>query len=455
MERTCIRIFYTLFLFFSLLWIGSPLLAGEVELTLYDIQSLLEESHPSIQGALETYEKLWREWEIARAYYGPSLSITTIPFHSNDQGSSYFETRLQGTLSLLQGLTLKSDLGFSPLDEEYSFQLRLSHHLFQDPLLQSPYTRIEDLEHQLLIVERDLHVLRGEALLEVLKLLFLLEKSKIRYQSALDDLEDAREELEKTRIYLEEGVGEEMGLLLRELRLQQRELEVIRRENSLEDVFGDLIELLGLEDGDVTFPSIVSDFIEPPLCHEEILTQILANSTQLFEAQRKIEREEKALARELENRFPQTTLSGDFGYDSSRGESWSIMLQLSYPLFDGGLYHHAIKEREAALERALRAYEREKKKIEDQVEDLWKALEIREKDIEIASLNHEIKALEVLQSEEMERRGLLDKAKLKELYRELTEVNLELLEAEQAYLLLILELEVLSGRDLVDKMMMR
>lgn len=443
------------FLLLCILWMGCPLLASEKVLTLYKIQELLEENHPSIQKALETYEDLKRQLEEANSYYSPTLSITTTPLHIHDQGSSFFETTLQGNLIVLQGPVLRSDIQFSPTDLGYSYQLRFSYTFFQDPYLLPPYLKIEDLEYMVGIVEKDLTLLRGEALLEVLQLLFRLEGSKTRYSLALEDLEEAIDEMEKIKTWLEEGVGEKMDLLLKELRVKQRELDVMRREDHLEGVLGDLLELLGVLDDDVIFPSIESKIVETPLCQEEILACIKDNSTKLLEAQRRIEREEKALERELEKRFPQTILNGEYRYGSLRGESYSVMLQMSYPLFDGGAQSLALEERETNLEKALAAYYEEEQKIKERVEDLWKALELRAKDIEVASLHYDIKVVEVMHSEEMVRRGLLDKTKLIEIQREHKEVSLQLLEAEQAYLLLVLELEVLSGTDLMDKLMMR
>lgn len=454
-KRTCYyRIF--IFLLLALLFLdGKPLLATEKELTFLEIHDFLEKSYPSIQRALETREELFREWGIARAYYSPSLSITTIPFHIHDQGSSYLETALQGNLNLVQGLTLRSDFKLSPTDLDYSYQLRASYTFFQDPYLLPSYLKIEDLESQIAMVEKELALLRGEALLEVLQLLFRLEESKTRYSLAFEDLEEAKGDLEKARARLEVGVGEETSLLLRELQVKQRELELIRREHALEGASRDLFDLLGLEDGGVAFPSIDLTITEPPLSQEEILTKILSNSSQLQEAHRRIEREEKALERELAKKYPQTTLSGEFRYDSARDETWSIMLQMSYPLFDGGEQGFALKEREVALEKALLAYEKEEEKIKDRAEVLWKAVQLKKKDIEMASLHYEIKVLEVMQSEEKERRGLLDTTKLMEIHREYIEAHLQRLEALQAYLLLHLEIELLSGADILDIMMMR
>ncbi|OUM92316.1 MAG: hypothetical protein BAA04_12630 [Firmicutes bacterium ZCTH02-B6] len=131
----------------------------------------------------------------------------------------------------------------------------------------------------------------------------------------------------------------------------------------------------------------------------------MANSVDVWEREQALETARLQLEAERERQGLETSLQVTYthgGEEQGQNQNqpgWSISLQASYPLYDGGQRRLALVNREEAVLRAQESLDSAAEQLRAQVQDLLYQLEDARRQVEIARLERRRAEIELLAAE--------------------------------------------------------
>lgn len=159
---------------------------------------------------------------------------------------------------------------------------------------------------------------------------------------ALHNLDQKRRHLEEARRKLRAGVATDYDILAAEVSVENARPEAIRTENQIRTARERLRFLLAVEKGEVDATGSLETDLLPRRAYEEAFALAREKRPDLLDIRHRIGvyRELVVLAGAQDK--PRVDLKGAYGWNSLEqpaasgdGPSWSVGVQLSYPLFDG------------------------------------------------------------------------------------------------------------------------
>ena len=304
----------TAFAFVSGLFLSAPTYALDMTDILIDTIS----AHPEIKESMHSYRRVVQDQVIANSGWRPSvdLNASTGLYEedspaTNNQSNDYDSTSVE--LSLTQNL-------FSGYDTTYQQQQtkqRATAALFEI------YDTADNIALRAI-----------QAYLDVLK-------QRRLYQLALENVEAHEEILEQIRERDRSGVGRRSQLQQTEGRVARAYASLIAQQNNLEDAASQLHEILGryVHPDDLVEPSLPD---LPPEDLDDLIDRAIQNHPALRVANHNIRAAQADHKRSLKSRYPNIDLrlATEYGDDlnglDGDSEETSIVLNLSYNLYDGG-----------------------------------------------------------------------------------------------------------------------
>lgn len=201
-----------------------------------------------------------------------------------------------------------------------------------------------------------------------------------------ENLLQAKEHLRLAVASFNAGIVAKADVAFARVPLAKAELELTKAKNNLQLGMANLVSLMGLDVNtmielkDVFLSSAavnVSTINDAFLSLEEGLNEALANRTDLLALKERINAEEESFKAVKAGKFPTVLVSGGYGWtgyskiDLPEFPGGNIGAIVTFPLYDGKLNKHEIKEAIAILEQAKNSLEVLKDQVELEVKGAY------------------------------------------------------------------------------------
>lgn len=363
-----------------------------------DAWALAEAHHPSVIEAQGRLTSLQRDVLQREAAYSPSVTVsgTGLTWRVDHDGALQQPNpgaSVSAALKLPSGIALSASLRSTAASDALRGNVSVSYPVFRMPSLDSDAMALRQAEAAFVAAQREFEQLRDEVRAEVLAALHGEQVAVIRADLARDAYVGAQQAWETIRRRVEVGSAAKTELIGAQVDLLRAEQEQISAARAWRTRQRQLHDLLGLEDDGRTyrFEGVLGWTALPvPGDADVALSRAVEHSVNVWE---RIEAEETArlqLQAEQERSRLDTKVSG--GYvtrnpgSSDQTPGWSIGIEVSYALADGGQRRMALESREEAYERAQDARDAAERDVRDQVQEAFFQLEDASRDVEIARL---------------------------------------------------------------------
>lgn len=408
------------------------------EIDTLSLQTVLDRAaqyHPDIVQARNALVQAERDLVAQQAAYAPKLSLDSTPIGFRMQQGEVVRQaasiRLSANQSTSVGLSGSASLSVS-VDDGFSlsvpsWNVSFSYPLFRSAELNSTNMAIRQAQIQVETARRNLLRAESTALVQTVELYHGAQRAAARWKEALDALTEAETEATRVARRVELGVASDIEYLTAQTELRRQQLQAAQAERAYKDQMQSLLTAIGIEGEPEAYR--LSDWPElsPPGTALDLDAYVSAASSfdvGLWQREIAVDTARLQLEAEIERSGFETTLSASVGKGQDRQVNetipqWSLQLQVSYPLADGGAQARALADREQNLKNAERAYEEELKAFQQRLRQLQEALSDAETNLQIAELSYEIAALQFAGAQTAHASGLSSVDDLKQAERAL------------------------------------
>lgn len=415
---------------------GFAAIEGGDEVRHLTLQVVLERAaqhHPDILQARDALSQAERDLVAQQAAYAPRLSLDSTPVGLRMQhGEVVRQTaslRLSASQSTATGWSGSASLNVS-IDDGLSLSLpswsvSVSYPLFKSAELSSTNLAIRQAQIQVESARRNLLRTESTALVETVHLYHGVWQAAARWQEARDALTEAEIHAEQVARRVELGIASQMEHLTAQTELQRQQLNAVQAERAYRAQMQTLLSVIGLEEDHAAYYVAAWPELAPPEAPLDIDAYALAArdfDIALWQREVAIDTARLQLEAERERSGLESTLSASVGKGQERQVNettpqWSLQVQVTYPLADGGARERTLAERELSLKQAERAYEEELKAFEKRLEQLRHALFDAKANLQIAQLSYEMAELQFMGAQTAFSAGLSSEDDLKQAER--------------------------------------
>jgi outer membrane protein TolC len=420
---------------------------------------------PSLQFQLSSpgYEyrkRLWRrfpgepysEWKEKNTITYGNLSLVQ-------------ELFTNGTVNLNFNVTKYRNRYISP----YTFGKEMEDNLFQSNVLleiEQPILAYNSFKANLKKADITLdqaRITRAESvndlIYEVVSAYYEVIRAKESCRLKVESLERGRKRASDAEAMFRKGLIPKLEYMQIKVDLANEEVELISIERDLGSKKAVLEILVGERIDDIAVIEEEVDIFTLPFTRDQVLSKISEINPALMSLDYILAEKEMELKEAKWKRIPSLTLNGGVGWsaegyyiedgkDNFHHNLWEVGLQLSYPLYDGGVIASEIETARNNLEIARLEKEEKVKSLQQDVDEAFLSLGEYEKKIAIYSESVEIARQNVEIANEKFKRGLakiLEVLEIEETYME-TMANYKQLLFERN--LLVLQMKMEAGVDL-------
>jgi outer membrane protein TolC len=340
---------------------------------------------------------------------------------------------LKGNKSYRSGLNISTNytllettpFEFDNLEDKYNFSLDVSKRLY--PLVPTEIEKkIIQTENNLLAVKAELEQEIGQKEIDWVEGFLNLDILQKRVKAAESGYRLAREKLE--RVKEQEAIGEagREQVLIAEIGLREASLSLEQSRNGLKQATKKLYLDLGLpvdnsfsiEYPDEYLESIANRAkgIEVDLDNEEKLLELLEkNNPGLKKLRLELEYTRKSLEWEQKEGNINITAVGNYdqGYLNGKAD-WSVGLNFSYDIFDGGQQKIALESLQSTLELMEEQYQNTLEGLKVELQSLVEGLQLASMNVKTRELATEKASLEMKLYQEQHEKGLISEIDFKQ-----------------------------------------
>lgn len=388
-----------------------------VFLSLDEIWALVEANHPSLREARRELESAQRAYAQREAAYAPSVTLRAdgLALRIRPDGSMA-DMRpgltVSGGMKLASGLQLNATVSAqersAAQDPSVRGTVTVSYPLLRSASLDSDALAVREAALSVEGAQRRLEIARQEARAQALSALRDLETAAARLKLAQEGYADAHRRQDVVAEQAAIGAATEAQILAAELEIMRAEQEMLVAERTYIARRQQLLRLLGLAEDGVRYEfESAWDWLGMPAAPavDEAAERAAANSVELWERLQAVETARLHLAAERERQGLETSLQLTYnqGLQEAGNQEppyrWTVGLQVSYPLYDGGQRRLALVNREEAVLRAQESLDSAAEQLRAQVQDLLYQLEDARRQVEIARLERRRAEIELLAAE--------------------------------------------------------
>ena len=358
-------------------------------------------------------------------------------------------------LNILPQTNLVTDPGFSYRTEALAYTISAGVSLTLSPSISSAMKLIEmDYRDQLLTYEDASKQLE----IQVTKNFFSLITMKANVAYMEQSLEVATQKMNSDRIARQNGLLSELAWLNSQLSVQTARYNLSNAQGSYQNALREFLATLGMDaDQDVILDGIIG--IGPvDLDPEQLILEYLPKRPDIVRQRQLIERRELAKNQTtLSSRAPSLELStqwqgrpGSGGLSAPFTDSLSGSLSIRIPIeswIPGTRQNQNIRTADAELEKAYLDLQNTETQAKTQIRSLISNLHSTWENLEIARMRVEIAQATVTATEEGFRRGTVEFRELEDRRNDLSDARQRLLQGENSYQSLILDLAMALNVD--------
>lgn len=332
---------------------------------------------------------------------------------------------LQGSGRLLPGLTWSATVGTfennqtqqGPGSDDLRASTSLSWQLWPPSRDDENERRRESLVKELRLAEAGLATTRDEVAVQVTEAYFKLVLAIERAGLQKTALQEAQEQLERTRSLVALGHASEIDLLNAQNELLQAENAALSQEASVEEQRRSLAATLGLVPEELVLlpysPGAFARFAAtpelPPL--EEAIEKALDASRSVATRQLAVDEALRSVEAQERSRLS-ATLSAEGTFVEGKEPNFGTFLRITYPLSDGGRSRASAEQARLSLESAEAALVQERRNVENQVRSALNTVALRQRSLASAETLLEIRRREWEAAQEQWEKGLITREAL-------------------------------------------
>lgn len=376
--------------------------------SLADVWALAEQNHPDVQEARRELAAREREVRQRQAVYSPNVTLRVEgPTLSSSPGGSFGLDAVG--VSVNAGLTLPSGLSVNasvtaPSERSWSTEdggslrgsISARYPLSHSAELDNDAVALQQALVSLEAARRQFELLPDDVRAQVLDALHKEQVANVRLHLAREAYNEALEAWSRVEERVEAGIDSEGDLFDAQLELMRAQLEQIVATRTWESRRRQLAELLGLDDDEIAsyqFENVLgwTDLPETRAV-ASVIEAALDQSVIVWERRQAEETARQQLEAERARSGVDAGLRAGYqppGVTDGR-PGWSIGLEVSYPLMDGGQRRLALEAREDAFVRAKTAREEAERDVRTRVRELLIELEQARLEAEMARLEVEL-----------------------------------------------------------------
>lgn len=382
-----------------------------VYLTVEDAWRLAETHHPKVRAAQRELEARERELAQRQASFSPTLTLRVIgPGLRLETGEEQAVSvspsvgvnggwKLPAGASVNANVSARSGTGASG-SQEVSGTVTLSVPLRRTAALDPDALAVRQAEGAVEAARRRLVLAQQEARAEVLAALQALEAAAARLRLAEEALAAAQTARRVVDERLAAGAANRAEELEADLELLRAEQELAVARRSFEARRGQLLKLLGLSSVDgveYEFESVWTWTGMPAVAWDgDMVARAIEYSVAVFESRQAVDNARLELASQRERSGWEASINAGYATQGQQDAQpgWSVTLQFSYPLADGGQRRLALEGREAAFAAAQEALATAVAQVQEEMEELMFQLEDARRQVEMAALERQRAELE-------------------------------------------------------------
>lgn len=357
-----------------------PAYALAVELTLDDCINMALGRNSGLMAYKMDVRTTEQDVRIAKAKFLPSLKLHGHYSLFDDDDIFMFKRDV-----FAPGIP-PNDVEFSADNQNmYGLDIVIEQPVFTGGMLTHSYRKSkllnEETQHQ---AERQKKILT----FQVKKTFYEVLREQLVRKTLQKVLEHKQERLRVARELRQEGYLLKDELLQMENDLETSELDLFVGKNREALALSRLIRLIYYqEDDQVTIQETprMKQFLAASLT--EVKESALRNREELMMAQAKIKASDEAVSIAQSGYYPQAYLQGSYTAQKetnvTRPEIWSLSAQMEWPLFEWGRTRSEVRKAEASRLRQQYVREDLEQNILIEVEEAWRAVRNREKEVEL------------------------------------------------------------------------
>lgn len=425
--------------------------------------------HPNVVSALEAVTQAERDLQAAHAAFTPRVSLEGTPLQLTIRSGEL--TRRPSSLSLSMnqnttiGLSTSASVSLSGSDLQSvsvgRWSVGISYPLFQSSELNSNNLAVRQAQIELEASYRSLAQAEASAVVDALQLYHRVVTAGHRLQEARDTLAQTQIEYQATLERLALDIATDVDRINAELAFRRQELAADQAKRTYLSQWRSLLNAIGLTE--TTENYLLEEW--PELMHPAVAvdhTKWLESAREfdpgVWQRQVAVETAQLQLRAEQEQTGFTSSLSASVGRGGQDGSqspsqdssttSWSVQVQASYPLLDGGARERSLLSREESVRRAEQAYSDELRAFEQRMQELIYALEDAEVNALLAELEYEKASIELAQARSSHSRGMITSVQLQQAERAERQAYDELQAARLSLYSAMWNVEIAAGRTL-------
>lgn len=431
-------------------------------LTLQDVVTMARQRHPDIVKADAALRSAERDLAAQEAAYSVRVTLDSTPLSLSLQRGRLTRSPLSLRLSTSQntsvGLNASASLGLSIADDlEVSvptWNVGLSYPLFRSPELNSTNLAIRAAQINLESARRQRVRAEGTAIVQTIELYRNAYLAEIRLREAQEAFAQAQERYETVLRQRAIGIASEADRINAEAELRRQQLTLTQAERAYRNQMEALLKAIGASDEPPDAYRLAEwpKLARPAVDRDDAawLEEARAFDPSLWQQAVAVETAELQLRAERERSRFDASLSASVGKGRETDPAdtqvrWSVQVQLSYPLADGGARAKSLHEREEGLRNAEQAYQDEIRAFEQRMRQLREALDDAWLQMEIAELTYEKARLDFASAQAAYSVGMTTAADLQAVERALERAAEDLQTAILAVYIALWNMEIAAG----------
>lgn len=431
-------------------------------LTLESVIERARHHHPDILKAEAALVAAERELEAQEAAYTPRVSLESTPLSLRMQQGQLTRqsasVRLSANQSTPTGLSASASVSLA-VDDDFAlsvptWSVGLSYPLFRSAELNATNMAIRQAEIGLEVARRNRVRSEATALVQTVELYHSAYLASLRLQEARETLAEVQEQTDSVLRQVELGIVSEVDRISALTELRRQELAEAQAERAYRDQMQSLLTAIGLTGPPDAYELAGWPKLTPParyLVPEGWADAARAFDASLWQREVAIETALLQLRAERERSGVESGLSASVGKGQTNDPSsdsttrWSVQLQVSYPLADGGARAKGLEEREESVRDAEQAYRDELKAFEQRTRQLQEAVSDARIQVEIAELTYEKAKIEFANAQAAYAGGMSGHLNLRQAERALRRADDDLQAAVLDMWVAVWNIEIAAG----------
>ena len=349
-----------------------PLAAGNEPLTIEEAVSLGLEQHESIQEARAAVAQALARIEQSRAPARPNLNLSAsyqdpLYFHAESANSGLSNLNIPG----LSGAGSFASF-FAQAPEGTQESLSLRQLLFD---FNQTRSSVRSAKAQARAAEAGVRIARQDLAYQIRSAFLQLLNSQRLAKVRMMAVENQAVHIEEARKLFDAGIGLPVDVVRAQTEYAKQVNEFTKQRNQ---ALMDRVKLAALLGVDPRTPFEIEEpaiEVDPDVQLQGLVDQALADKPGLAQTEAQLESQKYQLENAKASNNPRLTASLNFSGNQvtpqPRTESLSLMFNLEWPLYDGGLAAAKADEARAAIEQYSARLTREQREVVEQVSNAY------------------------------------------------------------------------------------